>query len=443
MDSSPFTSALYELTDEKSTASDLSVFCQFLQLSDLRIFIQQQIDNMSVSAARMAYYRLLSINRVLPNDVVQHILSFGHCNQNRDVCKQWNCLNIQNEKNMLQKMYRSMMERYPKSFAPDSNTWVMYPGRPSLHPIEIEMGLKGPLAPEMVNDDVMKPGDRVLVHDGKYIFESHLTSSKMLVHFIGLSPWSRERTVITLGRATYCEQYLFDNLCVHMSCRDIGMEINQKLMIQNCTIKLKRSLDVEQGGSLKMKDCHLILDRDPMGYHSGGDAIHVVPSANEVNISGTTFQGFRRGVVIRGEYDVQEKDLNFVRISITNNNFDGITGYPVSRRAQPRENDQDAAVAAIHAEKCHLDGNVDVESSEYDPNTVHHFKPTPPVNHYGCCGASSTYIPTSPTYTPTSPTYTPTSPTYMPTSPRYTPSFPTYLPTTPAYSPTSPTYSPT
>ena len=420
MDRSAFTSALHELTDERSTASDLSVFCQVVQLSNLRAFIQQQIDNMSVSTARAAYYRLLSINRVLPVDLVQHILSFGHCNQNRTVCKQWNCLNIQNEKNMLQTMYRSVMARYPTSFASDSNTWIMHSRRPSLHPIEKEMGFKGPMTPDMIKDDVITPGDRVLVHDGNYNFYSSLKSAKMAVYFIGLSPWSKERSVITLKTGTYCGQYSFDNLCLITSLHS-GVKVHRKLMIRNCTIKVKGCLSIEQGGSLKIKDSDFISDRT--GYCSGEDAILVVPSANEVNISESKFQGFESCVVIHGTYDVQERDLDFVRISITNNIFAEIRGFPVSASAVSEENDQNGAIVANHADKCHLDGNTNVGSScpgipVCDPNMVHH--------------CTTRYTPFSPSYN-TAPMYSPTSamhslasPTYSPTSPRYTPTLPTY-----------------
>lgn len=87
---------------------------------------------------------VLSSIKEMPS-IMRHILSFGHCNHNRTVCKEWNCLNKQNEENMLWKMYQSITDENQKIEYIPRNTWVLHATRPKLHAIEKQLGFYGPL----------------------------------------------------------------------------------------------------------------------------------------------------------------------------------------------------------------------------------------------------------------------------------------------------------
>lgn len=368
MDPPPFSSILHNWTDATVAASELAVFCQFVDLSDLKVFFQNQIDKMDAASTRTAYYGVSSINNILSSDVMQIILSFGHSNQNRSVCKQWNRINIQNEKNMLQTMYRSAMERYPMPFAPKSDTWVLHPNRPSLHAIQIEkkMGFKGPLSAKSLYENALvglKPGDRVLVHHGEYTLPvadinpclpPNLTQR---VHLVGLTPRSRERARISLDHTAgelYRGQYTFDRLCVAMPLS--GMRVLGSLTMRYCNVetsKVSTGITADNGGSLEIRNCKLI----------GGntEAVRVGPKANTVNISKTVFKRFAQGIVIGSADDGEISDL--LRISITDNVFEEIAGPPVSELGR---SGQDPLI--VGTDRCYLAGNTCVEPSAYDPN---------------------------------------------------------------------------
>ena len=118
---------------------------EYIQLNDLQRFLISKVNELDIMTARMAYRDALPINEVLPSDVMQHVLSFGHLNRNRTVCQQWNRLNQQNEEKMLRAMYNAVDERNLESLGRKGQTWIIHPKRRTLHPLEIRRGYRGPV----------------------------------------------------------------------------------------------------------------------------------------------------------------------------------------------------------------------------------------------------------------------------------------------------------
>ena len=87
---------------------------------------------MNTEKARCVFRKLnpRPINEVLPEDLIQHVLSFGHCNQNRTVCPEWNRLNIKNEQNVVRKL------NHGQSLRPNQKIWIMHATRPKLTAME-------------------------------------------------------------------------------------------------------------------------------------------------------------------------------------------------------------------------------------------------------------------------------------------------------------------
>ena len=172
-------------TDAVSTIGDLLPFVN--QASDaafeeIKSAIRCDIDKMSLEKTNHIFYHLLSIHTVFPGDLMQHILSFGHCNHHRDVCKRWNALNTQNETNMLCSMYESVNSQYPETA--NTNTWIMHAQRPHLHDVEVRRGYQGPLGHLSDAEECCQPGDRILVHEGTYWYSDVNVAD---IHFIGVT----------------------------------------------------------------------------------------------------------------------------------------------------------------------------------------------------------------------------------------------------------------
>ena len=109
----------------------------FITLEDLQRFLLDKVNKMDNITAHMAHCDALPINEVLPEDVMRHVLSFGHLNQNRTVCRQWNRLNKQNEETTLRAMYNALDNRNLESLGSAVQTWIVHPTRPTLNPLEI------------------------------------------------------------------------------------------------------------------------------------------------------------------------------------------------------------------------------------------------------------------------------------------------------------------
>ena len=105
-----------------------------------------------------------SINDILPQDVLQYILSFIDVHQNTKVCHKWNLLSYKNEMIYTRQIY--------KKFAISSNqhnncqrrTYIIHPNRHRLNKYETDAGFNS-----IYNDlssalDIIKSGDQILIH---------------------------------------------------------------------------------------------------------------------------------------------------------------------------------------------------------------------------------------------------------------------------------------
>ena len=150
--------------DEACSVIDLLPILQSLPLSVVKQFVNQQMQQATSKRISSIYHDVISIDDILPSDVMQHILSFDGFYHPKAVNKQWKELCDMNEKNEMSRLYSSI----PLSVIQSSSTYVIHPKRKHLTALEIERGYKGPMNIEYAFECGFSDGDTLLFHDGTH-----------------------------------------------------------------------------------------------------------------------------------------------------------------------------------------------------------------------------------------------------------------------------------
>lgn len=245
-----------------SYSNVISGLLQRIKLDTLRNCLIEEIDQMDDEIARVVHYNALSINHVIPEDVMRQILSFGDLNglnQNKIVCKQWNRLNEQNEMRMLRKMYQDVDDRNLEPLGPDGQIWVIHPTRPELHPVEIKRGYRGPLrCPLQIPQDSPV---RALLHQGHY----RMNNAVKRIQYVGLQSTHSEECQIDLE---HCQRDFGIEQEAHFDKLTVNFTNEKSLIIRgdgafkftHCALQMhemRSKLVVARGAYLAMEDCTL------------------------------------------------------------------------------------------------------------------------------------------------------------------------------------------
>ena len=131
------------------------------------------LNDLNAINTKSLYFTVASIDSILDDDVLQHILSFLYpSNTIKSVCKLFRNLVYKNLANLKKQRLEAVDAQFfdidPTKFDPNTNaTYIVDNSRQTISREEIEMGYYGPcdLKHAMAN---CKSGDKILVFDGRY-----------------------------------------------------------------------------------------------------------------------------------------------------------------------------------------------------------------------------------------------------------------------------------
>jgi len=340
--------------------AELSALLQHLDESDVRSFILRQIKKLDQESIRTAYHNVLPINSVLPNDVMQLILSFDPHNHHRAVCKQWNTNNIQNPENALRTMYRSVLQKHGPLPA-NNDTWIMDEEQTSLHPV-VESGFKGILGSLAEAELRCKNGDRVLIHPGVYRFGikgNYMRRLRRNVHFIGL-----QATNVIFDNQSTSALDLTGNISMENICfqsRWFRVLVTGDVVFKHCRAP---RFYVASGGSLSMDHC--VATSDPI--YKRKTAVKVSPRAKSVSLIGNIFENYGRCLSINtGER--LGADQSAVRIVIKENSLAGSSSDHPFTVVAPLT-DPEVVGALWDENNCSIQGNILGRTMDFDSNLL-------------------------------------------------------------------------
>ena len=336
-------SAILHHVDAASALSELCGILNHVKLSNLQSFLREEINQMNTESITTIYHRFLPINQIVSSDVMQHILSFGNCNQNRTVCQQWNRLNQQNEDNTVRRNCE-LVERFcpsQSSAKPGTKTWIVHPMRRHLHPMEKRMGFSGParnLGEVIRMEYKSRSRTTVLLYPAN---RSHQLKAYpgFFLHLIGVH--ERCRVHLCESNRIYDHELRIHNLEISSvkatsvpsyQGHSFRIQLGSKVVLSHCTVNLHGSIYVESGSSLEITDCRL-------SGKSKSDAIYISPSATRVKIARNTFKDFNHAVKVeRGQ---TASVLQTVKIEITDNEFENCSEHPIVQEIRNNEYDMD------------------------------------------------------------------------------------------------------
>ena len=169
-----FITALAAGISTSRSFSDLMPFLQIVTFDELKAFVLQKVAGFDVDGARSAHFRCSQMQHILPDDVLQHILSFQGLQREstKHVSKRWLRLSEQNELNCYRKAQALVRQNEFVPFDPAINRMLIVdPKRRRLTRIERALPVLGHYTYNLNEAlSLYNSGDALLVH-GRHILD--------------------------------------------------------------------------------------------------------------------------------------------------------------------------------------------------------------------------------------------------------------------------------
>ena len=324
-----------------SNAHDLKELLPFLQCippEKIKKFIKENVNAWDESSIKKMYLKSFSIVDTIPEDIIQHILSFQQLQGSyRCVNKKWNELSQKNERQYYLKLVISINESSPIPYNTETNTtWV----HSELSNVEKDLGFKRMYKMKFAMGEC-KNGDRVLV-------KNRLQLECRNCHWDEEGLWNKSISIIGVGNKAgfsggnsqccqilhneksknsedihvYIENMTFDYAeCKHaegvLKVNDRAKLSLNKCKFHSCRNWTSPAINVTNGGSLAVKNCEFI---------GGSTGVHAYTTAKEVMISNSLFKSFRKCIAIYGEYI---SDTMTLQLRCDGNMFQDSLDHPI------------------------------------------------------------------------------------------------------------------
>ena len=220
------------------SAQDLDELIPILRLIPLdkvQTFITQNLDK--------SLTHFTPINKILPQDLIRYILSFEALyTQAKCVCKQWNTLCNQNDKQYYLALQRSLDQTSVIPYNNRNHTWIVHPKATQLSQVEIDLGFAG-----LINDlqdafvALAVSGDRLFLHEAiHYVVDQKRSPLNVDISIVGLGNnaviASSDSNLGTIG-GRFWQGYI-ENIIFQLGDGKLDIARNSKLWLNRCKLKL-------------------------------------------------------------------------------------------------------------------------------------------------------------------------------------------------------------
>eukprot|EP01084_Bolivina_argentea_P277017 472782_1 len=352
--------------------SKLSPILKELPLNSLKKFIHQSIEEMDASIAKTVYFCSLSLDDIMPSDIIQKFLSFQALDlQNVTlVNKQWNKLCYVNERNYYLQLQQRLDDECPISYDKQLNTtWIVDHRRSKLTAVEKELGFKGPSILIIATMDIQNC-DRIFVHSGRCLAQGAYFIDKNTaivgvggqaiisdgmsyddeIHLVVQSEIDMANSVST-RTCVYLENLEFDcNQKMHGRQGVIKVEPTGKLFLKKCKIRSKDTgIVVRSLSCLSVNECE---------FDGATTAIELSPITEKVVVLDSLFThcGLSDDIFVSGEkaciqmndaygdlmhidFENESDEIPFAQLICDGNLFTDNLCYPIAERARAKLDD--------------------------------------------------------------------------------------------------------
>eukprot|EP01083_Nonionella_stella_P174055 602287_1 len=223
------------------------------------------INGLNTETTNDLQYKCLPITNILPDDLIQHIVSFSDSLAMKYINKAFNgsynknkTLELRQRQQVIDKHAFNPSVKYGEK----NQTWIIHPTRTHLNSEEIAHGYNGPLKDLKGVKDAVKPGDKLLFYDGYYIETKaiELDNFRNNLQFIGVGNEVVIKVygcsqLIEIGNYGNCQSIYFKNVKIEMG-DPFCIQYNSEIYMEDCEIVMgSSSIDVSYNGRFNAKNC--------------------------------------------------------------------------------------------------------------------------------------------------------------------------------------------
>eukprot|EP01083_Nonionella_stella_P278279 946325_1 len=352
---------LCKLVSNAQTISDIIPLLHCIPLEAIQDAMLDVIRGLDTNTINDIQYKCLSITDIVPDDIMQHIVSFTDSLNLKYINKTFNsCYN--KNKALTLKQRQQIIEQHALNptvkYEENNNTWVIHPKRSHLNREEIASGYKGPINELLDAMFTVQSGDKLLFYDGNYVetddeceFSPLLTNDLQFIgigHDVCLKMAKHSKIELCDGQSVY-----FKNVKIEMG-DPFHIEGNSKVSMEDCEIVMGASINVSDG-TFNAKNCIF------SGPCEGEARVHYpinMECGSNVNIIGCTFTNHRQTCIWLHDKHIEKyvedvEDDAFLTCvgNIFKNNF----GYPI---AMERSSGQNFSIKLTQFEKSVIRNNI-------------------------------------------------------------------------------------
>lgn len=314
---------IYSVLTSANNVNDLLPLLKHIPIDQIKQLIKQNVDKMNTKSIRNIHLNSLSIHETIPDDLIQHILSFHSIDEinMKLVNKKWRKLFESNERNYYLQLIQRLDQDSPIKYDPRKNqTWIINQTRYKLTKRERELGFIGPILGFTWNNihDQIKKGDRLFVHSGKYLLDDKIPENTSVIG-IGNVKMIVHNSVNHFGTFYMENIYAFVNQQYHN-----GMHVvypNNKLVANKC--KFFNGIYVLKNASLNITDCQFITN---------SNAIKISVTAKQAIINDCIFNKCAKTCIeIVPSQSVQEDEIA-LQLKCNDNIFKNNKKYPIAEK---------------------------------------------------------------------------------------------------------------
>eukprot|EP01083_Nonionella_stella_P305949 1069409_1 len=312
------------LRNHVAEATDITalipLLSEMMTLEEIQRTLHDRIQTLDSDEEHRICCNVLPIQVMLPNDLIQHIVSFTDSSLIQYINKAFKQCFDQN-KNIIIRERQSVVDK--EEFIPNitydetkNKTWVVHPERTTLNDNEIALGYQGPVHSITEASERAASGDIISVHDGTYIEVTLGLYKELQIIGIGNDVFVQSDTLLLRQRAIFFQNIKFD--------LEKFVTLEATVWMENCQFKCRsgqshhRLMRVVTGSAtLNAKNC---LFRGPIGFMIDGASASII---------GCVFRNFE-STCIRVNVKRNRENMEPYTIKCIGNIFENNRGNPIA-----------------------------------------------------------------------------------------------------------------
>eukprot|EP01083_Nonionella_stella_P100242 282427_1 len=315
--------------NEAKSINDLIPMLRAIELTAVQDILKQRVKQMDTAEETSKLFCSLSMEMVLPDDIIGHITSFYNMSQLQAVSKTFNKCYHQNKKREIQQREKRIASKLNIDHNPTATTYIVDANRTQLNENEKRMKYHGPMHGLLETINIASNGDTILLCGGTYgcsydsdgpnYPEALTLNFNKCLHIIGIE----DNVVIQYNLINIKNHSYFKNVKIKGK---IKVTSGCELFMQHCSVHFGfLGIEVLDNSMIDVNDCNFY------GDSRSSEAIYV-EEATKFRISCThcLFHGCGYlnspciGASDSGVFDNTDAHLKLIDNRFSNNN-----GFPI------------------------------------------------------------------------------------------------------------------